>query len=170
MQCPEQRCPESAAIITTHAAGAPDAGSRAGLRSGYCTGRRSLDDFVIASPPSTAISSAVDRALRICLIGKYPPIQGGISAQCYWMCRWLAERGHEIDVVRMPTKSRIDIAFVLAGRRREPGLGAWRPESVAYRNATRVTIGSRGSPIPYPWAATLRCSSTIATIFAASRP
>jgi len=41
----------------------------------------------------------VERALRICVVGKYPPIQGGISAQCYWMCRWLAERGHEVHVI-----------------------------------------------------------------------
>lgn len=39
------------------------------------------------------------RAFRICVVGKYPPIQGGVSAQCYLMCRWLAERGHEVDVV-----------------------------------------------------------------------
>jgi glycosyltransferase involved in cell wall biosynthesis len=37
--------------------------------------------------------------MRVCVVGKYPPIQGGISAQCYWMCRWLAECGHTVDVV-----------------------------------------------------------------------
>jgi glycosyltransferase involved in cell wall biosynthesis len=37
--------------------------------------------------------------LRICVVAKYPPIQGGISAQSYWMCRRLAERGHDVDVV-----------------------------------------------------------------------
>ena len=41
----------------------------------------------------------MERALRICVVGKYPPIQGGISAQCYWMCRWLAERGHQVHVI-----------------------------------------------------------------------
>ncbi len=51
------------------------------------------------STSSTAVVGAVGRVLRICVVGKYPPIQGGISAQCYWMCRWLAERGHEIHVV-----------------------------------------------------------------------
>jgi glycosyltransferase involved in cell wall biosynthesis len=39
------------------------------------------------------------RAFRVCVVGKYPPIQGGVSAQSYWMCRWLAERGHQIDIV-----------------------------------------------------------------------
>jgi glycosyltransferase involved in cell wall biosynthesis len=38
-------------------------------------------------------------ALKICFIGKYPPIQGGVSAQSYWMVRGLAERGHDVSVV-----------------------------------------------------------------------
>lgn len=41
----------------------------------------------------------VGQVLRVCVIGKYPPIQGGVSAQCYWMCHRLAEAGHEVDVV-----------------------------------------------------------------------
>ncbi|MFE9581139.1 glycosyltransferase [Nocardia sp. NPDC006044] len=37
--------------------------------------------------------------MRICAVMKYPPIQGGVSAHCYWMARSLAERGHQVDVV-----------------------------------------------------------------------
>lgn len=37
--------------------------------------------------------------LRVCVVGKYPPIQGGVSAQTYWMCRALAENGHDVFVV-----------------------------------------------------------------------
>ncbi len=37
--------------------------------------------------------------MRICFIGKYPPIQGGVSARNYWITRWLAERGHHVHVV-----------------------------------------------------------------------
>jgi hypothetical protein len=37
--------------------------------------------------------------LRICFVGKYPPIEGGVSAQTYWAARGLAERGHEVHVV-----------------------------------------------------------------------
>lgn len=33
------------------------------------------------------------------MIGKYPPIEGGVSAETYWMCRALAERGHDVVVV-----------------------------------------------------------------------
>ena len=36
---------------------------------------------------------------RICLVSKYPPIQGGVSASSYWTARGLAERGHHVDVV-----------------------------------------------------------------------
>ncbi|MFX1391635.1 MAG: glycosyltransferase [Promethearchaeota archaeon] len=37
--------------------------------------------------------------LRICLIGKYPPIEGGVSMQNYWLCRTMAERGHKVFVI-----------------------------------------------------------------------
>ncbi|WP_297557671.1 glycosyltransferase [Microbacterium sp.] len=37
--------------------------------------------------------------MKICVIGKYPPIEGGVSAETYWMCRALAERGHDVTVV-----------------------------------------------------------------------
>lgn len=37
--------------------------------------------------------------MRICFIGKYPPIEGGVSVQSYWTLRGLAERGHEVHVV-----------------------------------------------------------------------
>jgi glycosyltransferase involved in cell wall biosynthesis len=37
--------------------------------------------------------------LRICIIGKYPPIQGGVSMRTYWTAYRLAERGHEVHVV-----------------------------------------------------------------------
>jgi glycosyltransferase involved in cell wall biosynthesis len=37
--------------------------------------------------------------LRICIIGKYPPIQGGVSMRTYWTAYRLAEGGHEVHVV-----------------------------------------------------------------------
>jgi glycosyltransferase involved in cell wall biosynthesis len=37
--------------------------------------------------------------MRICILGKYPPIEGGVSAHTYWLARGVAERGHEIHVV-----------------------------------------------------------------------
>lgn len=37
--------------------------------------------------------------MRICLIGKYPPIEGGVSSRLYWLARGLGLRGHEVHVV-----------------------------------------------------------------------
>lgn len=37
--------------------------------------------------------------MRICIIGKYPPIQGGVSARTCRTAQALAERGHEVHVV-----------------------------------------------------------------------
>jgi len=37
--------------------------------------------------------------LRICLLTKFPPIQGGIAAKSYWLARGLAEAGNEVYVV-----------------------------------------------------------------------
>ena len=37
--------------------------------------------------------------MRICLIGKYPPIQGGVSTRTYHMAHELAKRGHQVRVV-----------------------------------------------------------------------
>jgi glycosyltransferase involved in cell wall biosynthesis len=37
--------------------------------------------------------------LRICVIGKFPPIQGGVSMRTYWTAHALAGRGHDVHVV-----------------------------------------------------------------------
>lgn len=37
--------------------------------------------------------------MRLCIVGKYPPIQGGVSARTYWAARRLAARGHDVHVV-----------------------------------------------------------------------
>ncbi|OGG49434.1 hypothetical protein A2763_03865 [Candidatus Kaiserbacteria bacterium RIFCSPHIGHO2_01_FULL_54_36] len=37
--------------------------------------------------------------MRILMIGKYPPIEGGVSSHIYWLARGLGEAGHEVSVV-----------------------------------------------------------------------
>jgi len=37
--------------------------------------------------------------MRVCLIGKFPPIQGGVSARMYRLAHGLARRGHAVHVV-----------------------------------------------------------------------
>lgn len=39
--------------------------------------------------------------MRVLLIGKYPPCQGGISAKTWWLFRALEERGVSLDVVTL---------------------------------------------------------------------
>lgn len=37
--------------------------------------------------------------MNICFISKYPPIEGGVSAETYWLAKALGERGHKISIV-----------------------------------------------------------------------
>lgn len=37
--------------------------------------------------------------VRVCMLTKFPPIQGGISSRSYWLARGLAEAGLKVDVV-----------------------------------------------------------------------
>lgn len=37
--------------------------------------------------------------MKICFIGKYPPIQGGVSSFNYWMAKALGKRGHDVFVI-----------------------------------------------------------------------
>lgn len=37
--------------------------------------------------------------MKICIIGKYPPIEGGTSSKVYWLSKALGERKHEIHIV-----------------------------------------------------------------------
>jgi glycosyltransferase involved in cell wall biosynthesis len=37
--------------------------------------------------------------VRICIIGKFPPIQGGVAVRTYWTAHGLAAGGHEVHVV-----------------------------------------------------------------------
>jgi glycosyltransferase involved in cell wall biosynthesis len=44
--------------------------------------------------------------LRICLIGKFPPIQGGVSMRTFWSAHALAARGHDVHVVTNAKEAR----------------------------------------------------------------
>jgi glycosyltransferase involved in cell wall biosynthesis len=44
--------------------------------------------------------------MRVCMIGKFPPIQGGVSARTYWTAHDLAARGHEVHVVTNAKEAR----------------------------------------------------------------
>ena len=38
-------------------------------------------------------------AVRLCFVGKYPPIEGGVARDNLWAAFALAEQGHEVHVV-----------------------------------------------------------------------
>jgi glycosyltransferase involved in cell wall biosynthesis len=37
--------------------------------------------------------------MKVCILGKYPPIEGGVSASTYWLARSLGKKGHKVFVV-----------------------------------------------------------------------
>jgi glycosyltransferase involved in cell wall biosynthesis len=37
--------------------------------------------------------------MKILVVGKFPPIEGGVAARTYWLARGLAEHGHDVTVV-----------------------------------------------------------------------
>jgi glycosyltransferase involved in cell wall biosynthesis len=40
-----------------------------------------------------------EKTMKICIIRKYPPIEGGISSSTYWLAKGLGEKGHEVHIV-----------------------------------------------------------------------
>ena len=37
--------------------------------------------------------------MKLCLVGKYPPIQGGVSSQTFWFAQQVAALGHDVHIV-----------------------------------------------------------------------
>lgn len=54
--------------------------------------------MVDGEPVSTGEACGGTR-VKLCIIGKFPPIQGGVSMRTYWTAHALAARGHEVHVV-----------------------------------------------------------------------
>jgi glycosyltransferase involved in cell wall biosynthesis len=75
--------------------------------------------------------------MRICAVTKYPPIEGGVSARCYWIARALARRGHQVHVVTNAGEV-------------EDGYRIWLPPAdralleASYGNGGQVTVTSSG--------------------------
>src|SRR6516165_6391285 len=44
--------------------------------------------------------------LKICVVGKFPPIEGGVSTRTYWSAHALAARGHEVHVITNAKEAR----------------------------------------------------------------
>lgn len=85
--------------------------------------------------------------MRICIVGKYPPIEGGVSAQTYLAARGLAERGHQVFVVT--NASEVEEAFrIHLEREDDPFLAPAFPGGGAVRVFSPEPYGPRMSHIP----------------------
>jgi glycosyltransferase involved in cell wall biosynthesis len=71
--------------------------------------------------------------VRICIIGKFPPIQGGVSARTYWAAHDLAARGHDVHVVTNAKEARPP--FRMHMRRLD-----WKRCEAAYGPSGSVTV------------------------------
>lgn len=85
--------------------------------------------------------------MRICLVGKYPPIQGGVSAQTHWLAATLAARGHSVQVVTNADEVRHGFHQCLLEEDRERLSGGHGGNSVQVHNTTSVPVHSY-----LPWA------------------
>jgi glycosyltransferase involved in cell wall biosynthesis len=85
--------------------------------------------------------------MRVLIIGKFPPIQGGVSAQTYWTAHQLAERGHEVHVVT--NSEEIDYGYreFLFGDDRERLARSYAQGSVTLHTTTPLRAWSY-----IPWA------------------
>lgn len=85
--------------------------------------------------------------MRICFVGKYPPIEGGVSAQTYWAVRGLAERGHQVFVVT--NASEVEEAFRIHLEPQDDSfLAPGFPNGGAVRVFSPEPYGPRMSHIP----------------------
>lgn len=85
--------------------------------------------------------------MKICLIAKYPPIEGGESAKCYWLAKALGERGHEIHIVTNAYEVESIYREQLEGEDLE---GAYQPKGV-YLHCTDPFIDPGYIPYSNPY-------------------
>ncbi len=71
--------------------------------------------------------------MRICIIGKFPPIQGGVGVRTYWNAHDLAARGHEVHVVTNAKEARPP--FRMHMRRQD-----WKRCEATYAPSGSVTV------------------------------
>lgn len=69
--------------------------------------------------------------MKICFIGKYPPIEGGVSSRLYWLTKGLGSRGHEIHVVTNALEVENEYRESLSG---SEDLDNYQPKNVFVHN------------------------------------
>lgn len=86
--------------------------------------------------------------MRICFIGKVPPIQGGVCTRTHWMTRALAQKGHQVWVVTNANEAEPACRMVMLEEDR-------RRLEVDYPNGGSVRVVSSEAPgydLYIPWA------------------
>ena len=87
--------------------------------------------------------------MKICFVGKYPPIEGGESSKLYWLARGLGDIGHEVHIVTN--------AFEVENEYREKiseniDLDNYQPSNIYIHN-TNPFIESKFIPLNNPYIA-----------------
>ena len=80
------------------------------------------------------------------IIGKIPPIEGGVSAQTFWLARALSRQGHAVHVVTNASSVEPSFRQLLYGRDREILLGTLDAHGIDVQATTPLTPHSY---IPY---------------------
>lgn len=76
--------------------------------------------------------------MKICLISKYPPIEGGVSSKNYWLVKALGERGHKVYVVTNAWEVEDDYREIFRG----DDLDYYQPKNVKVFNTDPLLIPS----------------------------
>lgn len=75
--------------------------------------------------------------MKICIVGKFPPIQGGVSTQTYWTANELVGRGHEVHVVTNAQETEFGIRQLILPNEEEK-LGGWVNANTIHRHETSI--------------------------------
>ncbi|MFZ6178548.1 hypothetical protein [Nannocystis pusilla] len=86
--------------------------------------------------------------LTLCMIVKFPPIQGGVSQQSYWLAHNLARAGHRIHVVTNALEAASDYRMFLPAAERRHLEGEY-PGGGFVRLHASDEAGLEGNYIPY---------------------
>lgn len=83
--------------------------------------------------------------MKICIISKYPPIEGGVSSKVYWLAKALGEHGHEVHIVTNALEVEDEYREVL-----DTNDPHYRPKNVYVHNTDpSPTIKANPSHIPF---------------------
>jgi glycosyltransferase involved in cell wall biosynthesis len=93
--------------------------------------------------------------VRICLIGKYPPIQGGVSATTYRLAHGLAQRGHTVHVITNGAEVEDQYRIQLRPEDRDRLGGNYGPGSVRMHQTLADPSGQWHVPWHNPYATKL---------------